>query len=126
VLAVCPAAGGTAALSAKAQEARRLVGGQSGGGHGVVLVLAARARLSLEPVAYEESMRAEFGAVAGALPLTWPLLWCPGPAELGLLPARDAGRAAWVMPQVPGATGAAALSAWLRYLLAVRPAKPAM
>jgi len=116
------AAGGSveaeSALAIKANEARRL----GSGGHGVVLVLAARARQLLPAAEYERQMRAELRAAAERLPVTWPLLWCPGPAEVGLLPAGAPKRPAWAMPR---ACGPSALLGWLRYLLAVRPAAPA-
>jgi len=114
-------AAGAAALAAKTEEAC-LAAGQ--GGYGVVVVLTGRARTALEPAEYERQMRAELEAAIKNLPSGWPLLWCPGPAEVGLLPATSPAnfgqqRLTWSMPQ---ASTPGDLQGWLRYLLAVRPA----
>jgi len=109
---------GSAALSAKTAEARRLAGD---GGYGVVLVLTARGRAALQPSEYELQMRAELRAVAESLP-PWPLLWFPGPPELGLLSAEAAQHPVWAMPKAAG--GIEVLLSWLRYLLVVRPEQP--
>ncbi|CAJ1337825.1 unnamed protein product [Effrenium voratum] len=108
-------ASGDAALKTKVAEAWKAAGH---GGHGVVLVLAARGRASLPPAEYERQMRLELHAMEG-LPGSWPLLWAPGPAEVGLFPVRCQ-RANWAMqqaylPELPG---------WLRYLLVLRPVTP--
>lgn len=111
---------GEVGLATKTGEAQRLAG--PAGGYGVVVVLTARARTLLTPGEYEQRLRAELGAAAVALPPHWPLLWCPGPAEVGLLTASATQRAIWAMPK---AAGPHALTAWLRYLLVVRPGAPA-
>ncbi|CAE8625271.1 unnamed protein product [Polarella glacialis] len=121
---------GPSALRSKVEEARRAAGNA---GHGLVLVMAAQGRAALEPADYERQMRAELQAAVEGLPQTWPLLWSPGPAEVGLLPAlpiqdakRTAQRRNWVMPQaIPKeASSPEVLQGWLRYLLAVRPTAP--
>eukprot|EP00931_Biecheleriopsis_adriatica_P120899 TRINITY_DN9599_c0_g1_i2.p1 TRINITY_DN9599_c0_g1~~TRINITY_DN9599_c0_g1_i2.p1 ORF type:complete len:892 (+),score=254.79 TRINITY_DN9599_c0_g1_i2:26-2677(+) len=107
-------------LRKKSEEALEAAGSR---GHGIILVLAARGRASLQPAEYERQMRGELQAAVEQLPGTWPLLWAPGPAEVGLLPtsSRTSTRPNWSMPQA----SVEDLQGWLRYLLAVRPAAPA-
>merc|ERR1719247_1944561 len=118
---------GADALKAKANEAIRLAGTRESNrgatGHGVVLVLAARGRALLQPPEYEEHIRKELHMAAEMLPPRWPLLWSPGPAEVGLLSELAAKRPVWAMPK---ATGPDTLASWLRYLLVVRPAATAI
>mmetsp|Transcript_21195 Transcript_21195/g.46742 ORF Transcript_21195/g.46742 Transcript_21195/m.46742 type:complete len:485 (-) Transcript_21195:118-1572(-) len=116
---------GSAMLSAKVLATKRRAGCKVSS-HGVVVLLAARARAGLKPTEYERQMQAELGAVQRSLPLQWPLLWWPAPAELGLLPPGKGPakkqRPVWEMPK---ASGPEELQSWLRYLLVVRPAMPA-
>jgi len=114
------------ALQAKANEAARVASAcqtsQRGMSHGVVLVLAERGRALLQPSEYEQHMRNELRIAAETLPPRWPLLWSPGPAEMGLLSEAAATRPVWAMPK---ASGPDTLAQWLRYLLVVRPPTPA-
>eukprot|EP00435_Cladocopium_sp_Y103_P067667 s52_g30.t1 len=107
---------GEAALKTKVAEAWKAAGR---GGHGVILVLAARGRCSMAPADYERQMRQELKVAMEGLPSRWPLLWAPGPAEVGLFPIGCKQRSNWAMQQAY----LAELPGWLRYLLIIRPNK---
>eukprot|EP00930_Biecheleria_cincta_P045729 TRINITY_DN3150_c0_g1_i2.p1 TRINITY_DN3150_c0_g1~~TRINITY_DN3150_c0_g1_i2.p1 ORF type:complete len:931 (+),score=227.95 TRINITY_DN3150_c0_g1_i2:217-3009(+) len=110
---------GDTALQTKVDEAVRIAGPA---GYGVVLLLTGRGRTLLRPTEYERQMRAELQFAAEGLPSDWPLLWYPGPAEVGFLPAGNSPqRPNWAMPQ---ASRPEDLQGWLRYLLSVRPKAP--
>lgn len=87
---------GEAALKTKVAEAWKAAGR---GGHGVILVLAARGRCSMAPADYERQMRQELKVAMEGLPSRWPLLWAPGPAEVGLFPIGCKQRSNWAMQQ---------------------------
>jgi len=105
---------GEAALKTKVAEAWKAAGH---GGHGVILVLAARGRQSMAPADYERQMRQELQVAMQGLPTRWPLLWAPGPAEVGLFPIGCKQRSNWAMQQAY----LSELPGWLRYLLVIRP-----
>jgi len=105
-------------LEVKAREACNL---QSETGHGIILVLAGRGRSLLQPSEYEYQIRQELLVATELLPPRWPLLWSPGPAELGLLSEAAMQRPVWALPKP---CSPETLISWLRYLLVVRPSAP--
>mmetsp|Transcript_22865 Transcript_22865/g.52362 ORF Transcript_22865/g.52362 Transcript_22865/m.52362 type:complete len:735 (+) Transcript_22865:41-2245(+) len=111
--------GSSEVLKAKTDEACRIANAVKGG-FGVIVVLAARGRVLLQPAEYEYHLRAELRAATEHLP-SWPILWSPGPPELGLFPSSDAAKRVWAVPRTAGPD---ALFSWLRYLVTVRPEQP--
>lgn len=112
--------GSDAVLTAKTSEALRLAG-RGANAYGVVLVLAARARAALPPAEYERLMRSELSAVSRLLPASWPMLWSPAPAEVGLLPPGGLR----TLMELPKDAGEQELLGWLRYVFYARPLAPA-
>jgi len=65
-------------------------------------------------------MRAELQSALASLPSSWPLIWVPSPAELGLLPAGQVPRPVFELPK---GSGTKELFALLRYAMVARPLK---